>query len=230
MTSRMIPYTGGSGTLTVGATIAAASAASGKAAGLYATRASAPVLTGVAAGWLHVTDWNATAYPTSGTFTEGGFTYTISGPAVADFVAVRERLLAAICTATGGVYRVPTPEDERDLPLTFVQDSTDDVETDYDFTRLVMPVAVARAELATSTDRAAQRAQAHAMLAELVASMYTDETFGALAQGISLSGQGIQTELGKYVFAEASFQVRYQHVRGDPTATEIEADPEPEPV
>lgn len=135
--------------------------------------------------------------------------------------SVRERLLAAITTATCGVYRVPTPDDERDLPLTFVQDSTDDVDTDYDFTRLVMPVAVARVELATSTDRAAQRTQANAALAALIVAMYTDETFGGLAQGITLAGQGIQTELGKYVFAEASFQVKYQHVRGDPAALEF---------
>ena len=134
---------------------------------------------------------------------------------------VRELLLSAITAAVAGVYRVPTPDDERDLPLTFVQDSTDDCETDYDFTRLVMPVAVARAELATHTDRAEQRAQAHDMLAAIIAAMYADETFGGLAQGITLSAQGIQTELGKYVFAEASFQVRYQHVRGDATATEI---------
>jgi len=135
--------------------------------------------------------------------------------------SVRERLLAAITTATGGVYRVPTPEDERDLPLTFVQDSTDDCETDYDFTKLAMPVAVARAEAANSGDRAAQRAQAHAALAALIEAMYADETFGGLAQGITLAGQGIQTELGKYVFAEASFQIRYQHVRGDPAALEF---------
>ena len=116
---------------------------------------------------------------------------------------------------------MPTPDDERDLPLTFVQDSTDDCETDYDFTKLLMPVAVARAELATSGDRAAQRTQANAALAALIVAMYTDETFGGLAQGITLTGQGIQTELGKYVFAEASFQIRYQHVRGDPAALEF---------
>lgn len=135
--------------------------------------------------------------------------------------SVRERLLAAITTAVGGVYRVPTPDDERDLPLTFVQDGNDDVETDYDFTKLLMPVAVARAELACSSDRAAQRTEANAALAALIVAMYTDETFGGLAQGITLVGQGIQTELGKYVFAEASFQVKYQHLRGDPAATEV---------
>ena len=134
---------------------------------------------------------------------------------------VRERLLAAITAAVGGVYRVPTPEDERDLPLTFVQDSTDAAQDGYDYTVLTMPVAVARAELASSADQAQQRAQAHGMLADVVAAMYADPTFGGLAVGLGLSGGGIQTELGKFVFAEASFEVRYQHVRGNPRALEL---------
>ncbi len=136
-------------------------------------------------------------------------------------VPVREQVLAAITAAVQGVYRVPTPEDERDLPLTFVQDSTDDVGTDYDYTVVATPVAVARAAPADSADAVAQRAQAHQMLAELVTAMFEDETFGGLAQGVELVGQGIQTELGKLVFAEASFRVRWRHVRGDPFALEV---------
>lgn len=138
-------------------------------------------------------------------------------------VALRERLLAAITTAVDGVYRVPTPEDERDLPLTFVQDSTDDVVSGYDYTTVATPVAVAHAAPAASADQALQRAQAHEMLADLVAAMYADETFGGLAQGVDLTGQGIQTELGKFVFAEASFRVTWRHVRGNPWLAE-EAD------
>lgn len=134
---------------------------------------------------------------------------------------VREQLLAAVTTAVGGVYRVPTPEDERDLPLTFVQDSSDDVGQDYDYTVVVTPVAVARAELAVAADKAAQRAQANQMLAGLVQAMHADETFGGLAQGVELVGQGIQTELGKFVFAEASFRVRWRHVRGNPWLAEV---------
>lgn len=136
-------------------------------------------------------------------------------------VPVREQLLAAVTTAVGGVYRVPTPEDERDLPLTFVQDSSDDVGQDYDYTVVVTPVAVARAELAVAADKAAQRAQANQMLAGLVQAMHADETFGGLAQGVELVGQGIQTELGKFVFAEASFRVRWRHVRGNPWLAEV---------
>jgi hypothetical protein len=46
--------------------------------------------------------------------------------------------------------------------------------------------------------------------------MFADETFGALADGIEYTGGGIQTEVGKFVFAEAQFTVSYHYVRGDP--------------
>lgn len=127
---------------------------------------------------------------------------------------VRERLLAAILTATGGEYGVSAPEDERDLPLTIVQDGTDTASTNYDYTACAMPVSIARAEVATGSTRDALRAQAHNALAALMAAMHTDETFGGLAVGVDYTGGGIQTELGKFVFAEASFVVRYQHLRG----------------
>lgn len=130
--------------------------------------------------------------------------------------SVRERLLAAILTATGGSYGLTAPEDQRDLPLTIVQDGTDTASANYDYTACVMPLNVARAEAATSTNRDTMRAQANAALAALITAMHTDETFGALAQGVDYTGGGIQIEVGKFVFAEATFQVRYQHLRGQP--------------
>lgn len=134
---------------------------------------------------------------------------------------VREQLLAALTTAVGGEYRLPSPDGERDLPKTFVQDSTDESGEDYDFTSHVTPVAVARIAEATGTTTADRRAQANEMLAELVQAMYADPTFGGLAQGVDMVGQGVQVELSKFVFAEASFRVRWRHVRGDPWATEV---------
>lgn len=131
-------------------------------------------------------------------------------------MSIREQLIAAILTATGGEYGVPAPEDERDLPVTIVQDGTDTATTNYDYTACSMPITVARAELAVGTDRNALRAQAHAALAALIVAMHADETFGALALGVDYTGGGIQTEVGKFVFAEASFTVRYQHLRGQP--------------
>jgi hypothetical protein len=129
---------------------------------------------------------------------------------------IRELLIDAILTATGGVYGVPAPEDERDLPITLVQDGTDTASTNYDYTTCAMPLSIARAEVATGSTRDALRTQAHTALAALFAVMYLDETFGGLAVGVDYTGGGIQAELGKFVFAEASFVVRYQHLRGQP--------------
>lgn len=129
---------------------------------------------------------------------------------------IREQLLAAILVATGGEYGLPSPEDERDLPVTMVQDSTDSATTSYDTNQMAMPLNVARAELAVGTDRDALRAQAHAALAKLITDMHTDDTFGGLADGVDYTGGGIQIEVGKFVFAEATFSVRYHHLRGQP--------------
>ena len=133
-------------------------------------------------------------------------------------MSIREQLIAAILVATGGDYGVPAPEDERDLPVTIVQDGSDSATQSYDYTLCSMPMNVARAELASGNNRDALRIQAHAALSSLITAMHTDETFGGLAVGVDYTGGGIQTEVGKFVFAEASFTVRYQHLRGQPSA------------
>jgi hypothetical protein len=56
--------------------------------GIYADYVSAPVLTGVATGWIKVTAWNGIDFPTSGTFTQAGYTFTISGPSIVGFMEV----------------------------------------------------------------------------------------------------------------------------------------------
>lgn len=130
--------------------------------------------------------------------------------------SVRERLITAILTATGGKYAMESPMDASELPVTVMQDGTDSAETNYDFTRCVMPISVARAEQASSPVSDVQRKQAHAALRNLIELMHEDETFGGLALGVDYVGGGIQIDAGKLIFAEASFQVRYQHLRGQP--------------
>jgi len=136
---------------------------------------------------------------------------------------IREQLLAAITTAVAGEYSIPAPEDERDLPVTIVQDGTDEATVTYNSAGWVTPVAVATAQAAIDTSamtptaaRAALRAQAHQALADLVDAVHVDQTFGELADGFDLAGQGIQTEIGKFVFAELQLRVRWHHVRGNP--------------
>lgn len=82
---RMIPFTGGSGTITAGSLITCGSA-TGKVIGIYSAINTAPVLTGVATGWIKITEWNSVPFPTSGTFTQAGYTFTISGPDKAGWI------------------------------------------------------------------------------------------------------------------------------------------------
>lgn len=128
---------------------------------------------------------------------------------------IRERLIAAIVTATGGTYGIPAPEDERDLPITIVQDGDCTAADSFDTTNCSMPLNVARAELAGLADRVAMRKQAHIALKSLLNAMYADQTFGGLATGITYTGCGIQID-ARMVTAEAAFIVHYRHARGQP--------------
>jgi hypothetical protein len=132
-------------------------------------------------------------------------------------VSVREQVIAAITTAVGGEYGVPAPELERDLPVCIVQDGQETSSPDnYGSDVIEIPIAVAKAAAAVSTDKGAMRAQANELLASIRADMFADETFGGLVDGVDYTGGGIQTELAKICFAEAQFTVRYHTVRGDP--------------
>lgn len=130
---------------------------------------------------------------------------------------VRESLIAAIVTAVGGQYDVPAPEDERDLPLTVVADDIEvALDSSYGEHRLSLPITIARAAQSTSNDRDVLRQAANTQLADIITEMFADETFGGLAEGVDYTGGGIETEVGKFVFAEARFSVRYHYQHGDP--------------
>ena len=85
---RMIPFTGGSGTVAAGESIAWGGATA-KVIGVYSAINVSPALTGVTSGWLKVTEWNGVAFPTSGNYsTPNGWSCTIAGADVAGFIEV----------------------------------------------------------------------------------------------------------------------------------------------
>lgn len=82
----LIPFTGGSGTMTAGTAITL-SGVTCNTIGIWSAVNTAPVLTGVATGFIKVT--NASAQPpSSGTFTQAGYTFTISGAPVRGFIEI----------------------------------------------------------------------------------------------------------------------------------------------
>ena len=84
---RMIPFTSGSGTIIPGNVITCGSA-TGVVIGIYSAMNAAPALTGVATGWIKVTAWNGVTFPTSGSYTQAGYTFTINGASIVGFIEV----------------------------------------------------------------------------------------------------------------------------------------------
>ena len=60
-------------------------------------------------------------------------------PKAAYSLSLRERILAALTTLVDGEYGLPTPEDEREVPVTIVSDGADTATPDYDAVTCVMP-------------------------------------------------------------------------------------------
>lgn len=84
---RLIPFNTGSGTLAVDGTTQTIGSATCVVIGIYTALNVAPATTG-ASGWLKVTAWNSVDFPTSGSFTNAGFTFTITGPSVPGWIEI----------------------------------------------------------------------------------------------------------------------------------------------
>ena len=99
----MIPYTGGSGTLTLGTAVTIGSA-TGNTIGIYTSLTAAPTTTG-ATGWLKLTNVSGTL-PSSGSFTQAGFTFTISAAPFRGFIEVNGDEASNIVANRLGTFRI----------------------------------------------------------------------------------------------------------------------------
>lgn len=133
-------------------------------------------------------------------------------------LSIRERLLAAITTAVGGVYAEPDPVDERDLPFTLVVDQDETATQTYDTITHKLPVSIVRITAATvEHSGAALRAQANEQLAQLMVSMHNGGDFSGLATSpAEYTGGGTAVEAGQNVFAQADYIITYRTTRGNP--------------
>ena len=134
-------------------------------------------------------------------------------------VSIRERLIAAVCTAMGAQYS-KTPIDElTTLTPNDVSDGADTATTGYDLTECTMPITVGRAEAIASGDvnnPAAQRTQANAALAKLITDMHAGGDFTGLCRSCIYTGGSIELQADSFIVATANFELLYQHARGQP--------------
>lgn len=101
---RMVPFNTGSGTITPGTTITMGSG-TGKVISIYSALNAAPVYTAVS-GWIKVKAWNGISFPTSGTFTQAGFTFTISGADSAGFLFIQGDESSTVTANRLGLFRM----------------------------------------------------------------------------------------------------------------------------
>lgn len=99
----MIPYNTGSGTLTLGTSITL-SGVTCNTIGIHTSLTTAPVTTG-ASGWLKVTNASGTP-PSSGTFTQAGLTFTVTGAPIRGIIEVNGDEAASIIANRLGTFRV----------------------------------------------------------------------------------------------------------------------------
>lgn len=99
----MIPYNTGSGTLTLGTSITL-SGVTCNTIGIHTSLTTAPTTTG-ASGWLKVTNASGTP-PSSGTFTQAGLTFTITGAPIRGIIEINGDDSATINANRLAAFRV----------------------------------------------------------------------------------------------------------------------------
>ena len=134
-------------------------------------------------------------------------------------VSIRERLIAAVCTAMSAQYSQTHIDEQTALPVNVVIDGADTATNSYDLTECTMPLTVGRAEAIASGDAnnpAAQRTQANAALAKLITDMHAGGDFTGLCRSCNYTGGSIELQADSFIVATANFELKYQHARGAP--------------
>ena len=132
---------------------------------------------------------------------------------------VREQIIRNLATRVGASRRLEM-YDERDLPITVLQEGDDQAaETGYDMTQVSMSISVARAIPMTGVKSDRWYTELNTALAKLITELYTGgDDIGGLAQGMDyVSGSvDLVTDGGVGAGVAVTVNVRYAFVRGNP--------------
>jgi hypothetical protein len=139
---------------------------------------------------------------------------------------IREQILQALALRLDAL-RGLEGYDLSELPITILVEGADEAqETDYDMTRVAMPVTIARAVAKTGLKNDIWYEDANVEMAQMIVDAFgTDETFGGLAQGMEYAGGevGVLTDGAQGYTAQISLIIRYAFLHGNPFTAEEEA-------
>jgi len=132
---------------------------------------------------------------------------------------IREQILQALADRLDA-QRGLEGYDISETPLTILVEGGDEAqETDYDLTRVAMPVTIARAVSKTGLKNDIWYEDANVEMAQMIVDAYgTDETFGGLAQGMDYAGGevGVLSDGAQGYTAQISLVIRYAFLHGNP--------------
>lgn len=138
---------------------------------------------------------------------------------------IRERILQELAERLDA-QRGLEEYDFSELPLTvLIEGDDEDAGSDYDLTRLTMPVVVARAVGKEGIKNDTWYEDANLELAQMILDAYgSDETFGELADGLDYTGGsvGMLQEGAKGYTSQISLTIRYAYLHGNPFSRELE--------
>lgn len=137
---------------------------------------------------------------------------------------IREQILQALATRTGAGRGLES-YDGANLPFTVLVEGEDSPgDSDYDLTRLVMPVTIARAVERSGLKGDDWYTAANEDLATLIQQAYTpDQDIDGLADGIDYTGGdvGMLTDGASGYTVQINLEVRYAFLHGNPYSREV---------
>ena len=132
---------------------------------------------------------------------------------------IREQIIRNLAARVGATRRLEM-YDERDLPITVLQEGDDQAaETGYDMTQVSMSISVARAIPMGGVKSDRWYTELNTALAKLIVELYTGgDDIGGLAQGMDyVSGSvDLVTDASAGAGVAVTVNVRYATVHGNP--------------
>lgn len=139
-------------------------------------------------------------------------------------VPIRELIIRALTARVSAVRGMET-YDAQELPLTILVEGDDTAgESDYDLTRVVMSVTIARAATQSGAKGDDWYSAANELLAGLIEESFaSDPTFAGLADGMDYTGGSVARldDGSRGVMVQIFLEIRYAFLHGNPYSREV---------
>lgn len=137
---------------------------------------------------------------------------------------IRQRVIDALLLRVGA-NRGLEQLDDQDMPFTALVTGSESATESYDMVESTLPIVIGRAFKATGTKSDQWYAQGEQSLKDVITEVYVGgEELDGIPVQIEYTGSDVEqlTDGARGVMVQASFDIRYVWLHGDPTKTQHE--------